>query len=330
MDAVMLLEVLDEHGDVMLRQRQCGAGARLRVGRSLACDIPLDDPFVAPEHVLLTLQPDGRVLVQDLGSRNGTRLAGKRIDAIDGSLISGGELLVGRTRVRVRTAGQQLPPERLFRRDPLQRHRNSVVITGVLLCLAFAVFMAWIRSPGQVLQGALMAVLLAVVALGIWAGTWALVSRLTVGGWQLRLHLALAAVCLALWSWGYWLYTLGAFALQWRHLGVVMSALAAVVAYVIAWRHLHYATRLGRAAILSLAVLVPVLGGGLWWLIDMQLDPRTVNRVVQGPRIHPPGVRAAASMDLGDYLADVAELKREANAARQRSLLESPVLDEVE
>jgi len=327
MDAVMLVEVLDDHGDVLLRQRISGVGARLQVGRSLFCDIPLDDPYVAPEHALLTLQEDGRVLVKDLGTRNGTRMGGKRIDAHHGRIISGGELLLGRTRLRVRTAEQQLTPERLFRRDVLQHHRNAIAITGVLLCLVFAAFAAWMRSPGEVTQGVVIAVLLAMVALGIWAGVWALVSRLTVGAWQLRVHLALASVCLALWGWGYWMYSLGAFALQWRQLGVVMTVLAGIVAWVIAWLHLHYATRLGRAAVLSLALLVPMLGGGLWWLVDLQLDPRTVNRVVQGPHIHPPRARVAASTDLGDFLTDVAELKREANASRQRSLLESPILE---
>lgn len=326
----MLVEVLAEHGDVLLRQRIAGAGAQLRIGRSLGCDIPLDDPFAAPEHCLLTLQEDGRVLVQDLGSRNGTHLGGSRIGAGQGRTISGGELLIGSTRVRVRTVGEPLAAERLFERDLLQHHRNPIAIAGVLLCLLFAAFMAWIRSPGQVGQSVVIAVLLALAALGIWAGAWALVSRLSVGGWQLRVHLALAAVCLALWGWGYWLYTLGAFALQWPYLGVAMTALAGILAYVIAWRHLRYATRLGRATILSLALLVPLMGGGLWWLIDLQLDPRTVNRVVQGPRIHPPSVRVAASTDLDDYLADVVELKRDANASRQRSLLESPILDEQE
>jgi hypothetical protein len=39
-------------------------------------------------------------------------------------------------------------------------------------------------------------------------------------------------------------------------------------------------------------------------------------------------VRVAPSMELGDYLSDVASLKREASRNRQQSLLAAPVLDE--
>lgn len=326
----MLVEVLDEHGVVQQRQRLTGEGASCRIGRSLGCDIPIDDAYAAPEHTLLTLQPDGAVLVHDLGSRNGTRFEGRLVNTVHGRAIQRGELRIGRTRVRVRTAESSLAPEQLFRRDFLQRHRTLFAIVAVALCLAFAAFMAWTRSPGQVTQNMLFAVLLAVAVLGLWAGTWALVSRLSVGAWQLRIHLALAAACLALWGWGFWLYTVAAFALQWRWLGAFTAVLAAMVAYLAAWRHLRYATHLRRALAFSFALLAPLLCGGLWWLADLQLDPRNVNRIEQGARILPPGVRVAPSMDLGDYLADVVELKRDANRNRQQSLLEAPILDEEE
>lgn len=328
MEPVMLLEVLDDHGDVVLRQRFIGAGTSCRIGRSLGCDIPIDDPFSAADHALLTLRDDGRVSVQDLGTRNGIRIDDDRLQAREGRVIGGGELCIGRTRVRVRTSSEPLPEERLFRRDLLQVYRTPIAVTGVALCMAFAVLMAWMLAPAQVTEAVVVGVLLAAAALGIWAGAWALVSRLTVGAWQLRIHLALASLCIALWAWGYWLYGLAMFALQWRRLAAVMVVLAAVVAFVVTWRHLHYATRLRRVATLSLALLAPLLGGGVWWLIDQRVDPRTVNRVVQGPPIQPPSLRMAPSLDLADYLVDVAELKRDANRNRQQSLLASPILDE--
>lgn len=324
----MLLEVLDDHGDVVLRQRIIGAQSQCRIGRSLGCDIPIDDPFAAAEHALLTLRVDGRVHVQDLGTRNGTQLDGERIRSRDGVVIGSGELCIGRTRVRVRTSSEALAPERLFRRDLLQVYRTPIAAAGVALCMVFAIFMAWMIAPTQVAQAVLVGMLAAAAALGIWAGTWALVSRLTVGAWQLRIHLALASLCIALWAWGYWLYGVAMFALQWRRLTPVAVVLAALIAFVVTWRHMHYATRLRRVVTLLLAVLAPVLGGGVWWLVDQQLDPRTVNRVVQGPPIQPPWVRVSPSLDLADYLADAAELKREANRNRQQSLLAAPILDE--
>jgi hypothetical protein len=127
--------------------------------------------------------------------------------------------------------------------------------------------------------------------------------------------------------WGYWLHGLAAFALQWRWLGPVMAVLAGIVAMLATWLHLRHATHLQRVASFAVAVTVTVICYGVWWLVDLQLDPRTVNRVQSGPRILPPSLRVAPSLDASDYFIDVAGLKREANRNRQESLLENPIVD---
>ncbi len=127
-------------------------------------------------------------------------------------------------------------------------------------------------------------------------------SRLTVGAWQVRIHAALAAICIGLWAWGWWLYTLAAFALQWRWLGPLMVMLAAVVALLTAYLHLRNATHLPRLAAWLLSLLAPLICGGIWWLVDLQVDPPSVNRVTLGARIQPPALRLAPSMDAADYL----------------------------
>lgn len=209
----------------------------------------------------------------------------------------------------------------------LVRHRTVLAVAGLLLCFAFAAFLQWTYAPVQLAQRVVIAELVTVALLAIWVGAWALVSRLTVGAWQVRVHLAIAAICVALWAWGYALHAVLAFALQWRWLGPFMTALAALVAFVAAYLHLRTATHLPRLLALLLAAVVPPLLGGVWWLVDLQMDPRTVSRVQHGPNPYLPGLRLAPAMDVGDYLSDMAELKRNANRNRQQSLLESPILD---
>ena len=326
MDAVMLLEVLDDHGGVQSRLRVAGEGGHCRVGRSLSCDLCIDDPYAAPEHVQLTLQSGGGVLVQDLGSRNGTRHDGQPVQS-GGKVIEGGELLVGRTRVRVRTLNEPLPGERLFRRDLLRRHRTLLAMAGVVLCFAFAVFTQWVLTPERLTQRVLIAVLLALAGVSIWAGAWALVSRLTVGAWKVRIHAAIGASCMAMWVWGSWLYAIAAFALQWRWLLPLAVVLAAAVALAATYLHLRNATHFDRLASTTLAIIAALICCGVWWLVELQIDPRTVNRVELGPRVQPPALRLVPSMDQGDYLSDAAALKREANRLRQASLLETPIMD---
>lgn len=323
----MLIEVLDVHGHIGMRYRVNGAGGQCRIGRSIACDVTLDDVHVAAEHALLTLQADGAVLVQDLQTRNGIRVDDILIDPVAGLVIADGELRIGRTRVRVRTSVAPLPPERPFRRDVLRRHRTLLASCGVLLCLAYAAFQQWTLAPEQFVERLLVALLLVVAVLAGWVGAWTLVSRLTVGAWKVRIHLAIASFCIGFWVWGGWLHGLAAFTLQSPWITPLMIPLAAAVAWVAAWLHLRNATLVPRLSSAILAMLAPLLCAGVWWLIDQQLDSRTVNRVATGAAVFPASVRVAPSMDLGDYLSDVAALKREANRNRQESLQEVPVLD---
>jgi len=327
MDPLMLVEVLDVHGNVQIRQRVSGAGGQCRIGRSLRCDVTLEDSYAAAEHVQLTLQQDGRVLVQDLHTRNGTYVDGQLVDPENGRLIVNGELQIGRTQVRVRTEPSPLQPERPFRRDLLRHYRTLLASAGLLLCFAFAAFLQWTYGPEQLLRRILIAELATVAGLTLWVAAWCLVSRLTAGAWQVRIHLAIAACCVGLWTWGYWLYGLGMFALQWQGLGPLAVVLAALVALAAAFLHLRHATHLKRTISLLLALAVPPLLGGLWWVVDQQIDPRTVNRVATGAEIFPPSLRLAPTMNPADYLADIEHLRREANRNRQQSLLQSPILD---
>jgi len=218
-------------------------------------------------------------------------------------------------------------PERAFRRDPLRRHRTVLAIIGLALCFLFAAFFQWTDTPENLGPRVLIAELIALAGLAIWVACWALISRLTVGAWQVRIHLSIAALCVGLWAWGYWLYSVSAFALQWKWLWVVLVTLAACIALAAAYLHLRKATHFRRPASIFLALLAPLVCGGVWYLVDLQLDPRTVNRVTSGTQIYPPSLRLAPSTDLGDYLADVAALKRAANRNRQASLLETPIID---
>jgi CheY-like chemotaxis protein len=73
------------------------------VGRSPACGRRLDDPMVSRRHCAFT-ERDGRVWVEDLGSRNGTRLNGA---AVAGArpVEDGDRLDLARLAFRVRLAG---------------------------------------------------------------------------------------------------------------------------------------------------------------------------------------------------------------------------------
>jgi hypothetical protein len=70
--------------------------SRLVVGRDQTCDVVVDDEKISRRHFALTPEPDGRVLLEDLGSSNGTFVNGERI-ARPVTLSGGEEIRAGST-----------------------------------------------------------------------------------------------------------------------------------------------------------------------------------------------------------------------------------------
>ncbi|MFD6435131.1 FHA domain-containing protein [Streptomyces venezuelae] len=76
-------------------------GGRIQVGRSAGADVPLDDPDVSRMHCSVTLTPDGRVTVTDLGSTNGTAVDGKEVADRPVRLSPGSLLRIGESALRL-------------------------------------------------------------------------------------------------------------------------------------------------------------------------------------------------------------------------------------
>src|SRR5262249_43471568 len=72
------------------------AGERTRIGRSPECEIFLDDVTVSRNHAVL-VEREGRFLVEDEGSLNGTFVNRRRIDSAP--LENGDELQIGKYRL---------------------------------------------------------------------------------------------------------------------------------------------------------------------------------------------------------------------------------------
>ena len=78
---------------------------QIHIGRSADADVPLDDPDVSRLHCAVTVNPDGRVAVADLGSTNGTTLGGSRVDSRPVRFAPGALLRVGESALRLAPPG---------------------------------------------------------------------------------------------------------------------------------------------------------------------------------------------------------------------------------
>jgi hypothetical protein len=73
------------------------SGSRLLIGRSRDCDVTVDDPNVSRRHAELRNE-DGRWIITDLGSTNGVKVNGRRVE--QAALEPGDELVFGLARLR--------------------------------------------------------------------------------------------------------------------------------------------------------------------------------------------------------------------------------------
>lgn len=323
----MLVEQVGPHGHPVLRQRFAGAGAECLVGRDLGCDIVLDDEHAAARHAVLTVLEDGRVHVRDLGTKNGTRVDGRRIPAETGAVLEQGEIIVGSTRLRIRTPHVPSGPERVFRRDFVRRHRTLLATTGVSASIAFGGFLQWLKAPSSLLLGVTSAALVVLGAIALWSGLWALTTKLNHGSWHLRVHVAIVSIGAAFCAWGYWLAGVVAFATQWAVLARLGVAVVGATALAALYLHLREATAYGRRISLALAGAATVVIGAVAWVVAIGFEEGSVNRVDLGPDVRLGAQRMVPNRDLADYLAEIEELRRAAARERQKSLLNAPLAD---
>jgi len=96
-DVLDEVSLLFEFDDLMVATLPpVGPGETLSVGRAPDCDLVVDDPSVSKHHAALVWEEgNGRVLVEDLGSSNGTHLNGERLNmkmgVRDGDTLGFGE-----------------------------------------------------------------------------------------------------------------------------------------------------------------------------------------------------------------------------------------------
>ena len=86
----------------------------LLIGRHLECDVRIDSPKISRRHCCLAMAYD-RVLIRDLGSRNGIRVNGRPVE--ESRLEDGDEIAIGPLLFRL-AAEQEMPAPPIVRPQP--------------------------------------------------------------------------------------------------------------------------------------------------------------------------------------------------------------------
>lgn len=267
MEPVIVAEVLEKSGRVHERIRL--AQFPVSIGRGYGNDIILDDDFVSPNHARIELDAEGKPVVVDLNSENGT-YALPSLEKLTRHAIGSDALLrMGHTLIRLRSP--EYPVSRT-RRDSLGMNRASRWLAsgpGAALMLGLLVVLMLLENhqtsmqalkPEQLLLGALPVVL----AVPVWAGLWALVSRSFAHHTFFLAHLAIASLGIV----GFFVldtaaeYYAFAFSAE-MSADLLFQGAAGLVAAAMLYGHLRFATLLTPRIVAMSAVLAATALVGL-------------------------------------------------------------------
>jgi hypothetical protein len=174
MSGPWFVELLARNGDVLQRRRV--DRLPIRVGRGYDNDVILDDDYAAAAHAVVEEDASGRLLLRDLGTRNGIVVDRKRRQE---TVLTGDTVVrIGHTALRVRAADYPVAPE-LVDRTFHGWEGTLPGAAGLALAGACALLARWLADTGffelvryaEALAGGLAAALL-------WAGVWACANRL--------------------------------------------------------------------------------------------------------------------------------------------------------
>ena len=319
--ASVLIEILDSHGRVQMRERlELVDGRRtFTLGRAVEADVTMDDAHVAALHAAVEITTDGRMLVSDLDTVNGLVIAGKRHRGARNMEIADGLLQIGRTRLRVRAAHQKLPPEMPDQLRPASALRDPAWIAGIgaLTGAAQLGYVTWLEAPRDLATLFVTTLISAILASGVWVAFWALLSRMLRGEWRWLRHAAIFLGVAALFFAINGLLELGCFVFSLPQWSARAAWVGAVAFGCVLYLHLINASNIAARRAIMVACIVPALSGGAGqWVLDRQ-QMRDVNHIGASLRIYPPSLRLRAAGTVEDFFQSTAALQEAADNKRK-------------
>ena len=314
MDRVIIVEVRDRRLHLLSRQRV--EQFPVRIGRAYDNDVILDDRHVDGHHAVLSLDDDGVVVMEDLGSVNGIRDSLRGAPSPRLRLVSGGTVRLGESVLRVLDAGHSvaraIPLAHQSRLAHLVRTPKAawLAIGGSMLV---SVLMASLRQyDGERAIAAVGDAFLVLALLSVWAGIWAIVGRAQGGRARFLTHLAIAG--LATLAGTLWVAATGYLEFLWPDIparsflesaGTCAVLIAALSAHLSLVSTLSHRRRLLTAGGVTLGLVALVAVGELSDSSDFS------NGLHYSDELRPLGAGIAHTVTLDAFLSDAGKMRPE-------------------
>ena len=317
---MIIVEVLNKMGKVQSRTHH--QSLPIRIGRAYENnDVILDDEYVSPNHLVIESEANGPINIKDLHSENGLYLipSKQRISQVK----MGDETLlrIGHSILRLRTSTFVIPPtkqDQEYILRVLQAFQHPWTFMGIMALTGMWLFLStyWNTFSKPEMNELVMIPLWSMVALSVWAGCWAMMSKLNLQSYNYKIHFCIA--CLALLSSSLlgtlYEYYVFAFSISWSGDIFWWVANAALVGAILGG-HLRFCTALAPTRIVLTAGGIAFGIMGLfsisWYVASTQLTSMTNYH----GELKPPAFRVANSLKLDEFINAVQPLKERTDSS---------------
>jgi hypothetical protein len=314
---VIFLEVLE--GDAVHTRHRLERFP-VTVGRGYGNDIILDDPKVSASHLRIERTEEGKLVLRDVGSHNGTfrvepwaRLA--ELELTDDARVAAGDTVL-RFRSRTHPVEDTRIAEVLAAPRGRRFERPFAFPAMLAATVVFSLLSEYLTNYQKTNWGALaLAVFVPVFAAFVWAGLWSVASKVarrqfyfgahgTIGSLALLgllgipMVLTLVTYSLALGPWVRWLFLLGY--LGW--MGCVLF-----------W-HLRYVSRTEPRRLVGVLGVILLCFGALTQA-DLLLGEEDFSSSLELERtLLPPAFRVAPAKSVDAFFEDTEDLQKQVDA----------------
>ncbi len=310
--AVIWIEVLSRHRDVLARHR-C-SGDVVRIGRAYDNDVIIDDPYVAQHHLRIVRDSDGVLVAEDAGSTSGMFTEGSKHKAQRVVLDGDHALRIGHTLLRARTPDHAVAAE--YSAAPAaQSWLTALALCGLLLGLG--ALDLWL---GETVEPQLSRYILPLVSMAIfllvWSAAWAVLSRIFAGLAHFERHFiialsgALAFVLFAEFA------EFGAYALSLRLLAEYAYVTTWLIFAAICFFHLRAISPRLLKLKAGIVGALAVSAIALQMLAQSELRSNTGQQTYLH-QLKPPGLRLAPLQSENAFFADVEKMQGKLDKARK-------------
>jgi hypothetical protein len=310
------VEILSRHRDIAARVRI--AGPEAHIGRGYDNDVIVDDPYVAARHLRVFRDEAGQLVAEDMGSVNGTFLDGSK-SRLARIVVDGTKpIRIGQTYLRVRATDHEVERERLARPERAMLPFLGAAALGAVT-LGIYMLKVWLTQTSEPRVSTYLTPSLTIIAtVLVWAGLWALLSRIFSGRSRFLRHLLivlLGAFALSLYN---EFAQVCAFAWTWPTASTYQYAATWSILAAMCFFHLREVgpARLWLKGAIVTTVLVTVIAAQTLQQSEAFSDSGRQNTT---RLLMPPSFRAVPFRDENAFFGDIADLKAKLDRDRNQA-----------